>query len=329
MTSFSHPSFRIHSLTDLPLNRDIYVMDEIYLEEWEREWLRLFSDDQKASPYEVGFITPIHIEASNANGADIAWYANTHDRFHRIRTILPASVFRVGALPFQYEKRPTIFVDSAWLKTLHLRSNSIFMMVDVMDMTRALQDGRIKHAMMIGLRDALDTLSDAHPEVSFISFADSLLIKTNWTVGMVNSGVTNTYAPEAIFDLFFELQGLFRRVLGLDIYGVLAQGSNEYYEDPLLHISKSQNHISLNSLGLPFAQINLIESAARRAIRAKEHAAVELYVDEDLFLSLRFAAYDTKKGWPSAAYQPKLAPHEGKYFFGSCADFLGAFAPKL
>tara|TARA_B100001179_G_scaffold6253_1_gene4434 strand:+ start:199 stop:366 length:168 start_codon:yes stop_codon:yes gene_type:complete len=43
MTAFNHPSFQVYGITDLPLNRDIYMMDEIYLHDWEIENIKGFS----------------------------------------------------------------------------------------------------------------------------------------------------------------------------------------------------------------------------------------------------------------------------------------------
>lgn len=110
--------------------------------------------------------------------------------------------------------------------------------------------------------------------------------------------------PESLLILFQRLQALYGAMLGLEIYGVFAQGSNEYYDDPLLHISPSQNHVSLNSLGLPFAQIALIEVTARMAIRNGEHGRAEFYIDGDLFHSLMFKNRARKDSWPSAPTSP-------------------------
>jgi hypothetical protein len=195
-------------------------------------------------------------------------------------------------------------------------------MVDAANMTKALQAGEVSHEKVIDLRSRLDEIAAKYPHVSFISFADSLLLKTNWTAGMVNSPVGYTYSPEAMVALFKELQALYRDALGLEVYGVFAQGSNEYYDDPLLHVSPSGNHISLNSLGLPFAQIQLIEHAARQAIRAKEHGPMEIYMDGDLFHSLKFKRYDEKDRWASAPYKPKMTSEAGRYFYGSTDELL-------
>ncbi|MBU3077824.1 hypothetical protein [Sphingomonas quercus] len=319
---FSSYSFRKFTLDELPLERDTWVMDEAHMVEWETVWLKVIGGDEDASPYKVGCVTPIHIAEVTPAGAEISWYANTADRFHEIKTFLPRDAFVAAALAYEYEKRVSVFVRATWLRALHLRSNSIFAMIDAVDMTHAIKSGAISHEKVIRLRDALDEIAARHPYISFISFADSLLIKTNWTVGMVDTEVKYTYAPEGLFRLFKELQGLYRATLGLEIYGVFAQGSNEYYDDPLLHISEFRNHISLNSLGLPFAQISLIEAAARRAIRAGEHARMEIYMDEDLFHSLRFEDYERKSTWPSGPYKPKMSPEPGRYFYAMCDDLM-------
>jgi len=322
MTHFSSYSFQIFTLDELPLERDIWVMDEAYIGEWETVWLKVIGGDHQASPYEVGYITPIHVAEVTPAGAEISWYANTHDRFHEVKTFLPREAFVAAALAYEYEKRVSVFVKGDWLRRLHLRSNSIFAMIDVADMTAAIKSGAISHNKVIALRDALDHVAARYPAISFISFADSLLLKTNWTAGMVETDVGYTYAPESLLGLFQELRTLYRETLGLEIYGVFAQGSNEYYDDPLLHVSATRNHISLNSLGLPFAQISLIEAAARKAIHLGEHPRMEIYLDEDLFHSLLFDNHERKDGWPSAPYKAKLTPEPGRYFHAMCDDLV-------
>lgn len=322
MVTFSNSSFQKFELSEVPLDRDIFMMDEIWMNEWEAEWLKVFRGDDKASPYEVGYITHVHIASLSPVGAEISWYPNTHDRFHEVKTFLPADAFVSCVIAYEYAKRPQLFVKSSWLRKLHIRSNSIFALIDAIDMTKAIQSGTISHENVIRLRGALDTIAVRYPSVSFISFADSLLLKTNWTAGMVNSDTNYTYRPEKMLVLFQELKNLYRETLGLDVYGVFSQGSNEYYDDPLLHISESQNHISLNSLGLPFAQITLIEAAARKAIRDGRHGRKDFYMDEDLFHSLVFRNYERKADWPFAIYKPKLTTQPGKYFYGMAEELM-------
>jgi hypothetical protein len=322
MAPFPSDSFDKFSLDELPLHSDIFVMDETYIEEWGSVWLKSVGGDKRVSPYEVGYITAVRISEVTPAGAEISWFANRLDRFHEMKTFLPRAAFVTAACAYEYEMRVSVFVKSDWLRKLHLRSNSIFAMIDVADMTAAIKSGAVSHEKLIALRNALDKVSARYPFISFVSFADSLLLKTNWTAGMVDTDIEYTYVPERLIMLFQELQILYRDTLGLEIYGVFAQGSNEYYDDPLLHISTSNNHISLNSLGLPFAQIGQIEAAARKAIHDGKHSRMEIYLDKDLFNSLAFKNYELKKTWPSALYDAKLTSEPGRYFYAMCNNLI-------
>lgn len=241
-----------------------------------------------------------------------------------MKTTLPRDAFVVCVIAWAYEKRETIFVKSHWLRAIHLRSNSVFAMIDAADMTKEIECGRLSRDKLIDLRDAIDALAANHTDISFISFADSLLLKTNWVVGMVESGVTYTYRPENLIFLFKDIRSIYREILGLDIYGVYAQGSNEYYDDALTHTSPSGNHISLNSLGLPFAQIMLIEHAARDAIRKGMHGRSELYLDKDFFLSLQLEDHSFRDTVPSAPYKPKMTSLMGSYYYLQSDDLIAA-----
>jgi hypothetical protein len=318
--AFTHPCFRIINLDDLPLNRDLYLMDEVWLAEWEAEYIKLAEaegddDDEGGDPHSVGYISRASATAVSSAAAELCWYPNTHDRFHEVKTVIPRTAIVSVVEAWNYDKRPTIFVRSEWLRTLHLRSYSVFAMIDAANMTREITSGRLNRGKLVELRDRIDDVAAHHPDISFISFADSILIKTNWFVGMVGSGVKYSYEPEKLLMIFAELQAVYRAVLDLEIYCVLAQGSNEFYDDALTHTSPSGNHISLNSLGLPFAQIMLIENAARKAIGAGEHGPHELYMDDDFFYSLRFENYDARELVKSGIYKQKMSSAPGRYFF--------------
>jgi hypothetical protein len=335
MSVFSSGLFDAYGPEDLPTDQDIVLMDERYLLEWEQAWLMsdaLDADedgDASVSPYEVGYVMPASVIRRLSHGLEISWYPNTHERFHELKILLPLAEIVQCVEVHKYDGKPTVFVKGDWLEMVHLRSNSLFAMIDVVAMGDELQNGRLATSKLIDLRDRLDALAAKHPDISFISFADSLLLKTNWTVGMFDKG-SYDYAPEKLIDLFAEIRGVFRDAIGLEVYGVFASGSNEYYDDALLHISPSHNHICLNSLGLPFAQIMLIDDAARRAIRNGVHGPHDLYMDGDFFRSLAIADYARKRRVPRAAYKPKLSCAEGEYFYSDydgLAELISATAP--
>ena len=322
MELFPSESFQIFKLDELPLRRDTWIMDEADLPEWRSVWLESMEGSETASPYEVGRITRIHVAEITDAGAEISWYANTHDRFHEVKCVLPKEAFVTAACAYRYERRVSVFVKTDWLRKLHLQNNSIFAMIDVANMTKAIKSGKIKHENLIALRNSLDEISGRYPLVAFISFADSLLIKTNWTSGMIDTEVGYTYCPENLIILFKELQKIYQATLGVKIYGVFAQGANEYYDGPILNFSDTRNHISLNSLGLPFAQLLNIDCAARKAISDGAHPPAEIYMDEDFFHSLRFEQHSCKENWPRAFYAAKLTPNRCEYFLATCEDLM-------
>ena len=186
----------------------------------------------------------------------------------------------------------------------------------------ALREGQITKSKLVSLRARIDKIAKAYPSISFISFADSLILKSNWTFGHFQSEVEYTYQPEMLLEVFVEIRRAYREVLGLKVYGVFAQGSNEYYDEPLLHISETQNHICLNSLGVPFAQLLAIENTARKYIRSNNHAPSELYMDSLYYHSLQFEYPFDKWETPRAPYEFMGAADGYEYFMSSVDEIM-------
>ncbi|MFZ5761765.1 MAG: hypothetical protein ACOY8P_02415, partial [Thermodesulfobacteriota bacterium] len=172
------------------------------------------------------------------------------------------------------------------------------------------------------LRDQIDEIADAVPEVAFVSFADSLLLKANWFVGQHDSAVSYSYEPETLIRIFPQIATAYRDVLDMSIYAVITQGVNEYADPSLIHCSSAGNHISLNSLGLPFAQLLAIDEAARGAIRSGHHDRYELYVDDLFFHSLRFRYGFDKHAQLNSSYRAPLSNSPGKYYCTSVDTIL-------
>jgi len=312
LTLFDHELFDNYDFESVPLNRDIYVVDEVYLEEYEQAMLTFFG----GADYEyVGYVSFFAANKINASTIELSWYPNTYDRFHEVSVSLPRDQFITCVGCWQYDEKPRIFVKSGWLEQIHLRSYSIFAMVDAIGVKKALEEGPLTRQRLIELRGQIDCLAKEYPDISFISFADSLLLKSNWTVGHHKSDVSYSYKPEIFVRLAHELNDIYQSTLGLQAYAVIAQGSNEYYDDNLLHISESGNHISLNSLGIPFAQIMEIEAAARSSIKNGIHPPSDLYMDEKYFRSLRFKFEFQKSSQPKCTYQSKMIGTISQYYY--------------
>jgi hypothetical protein len=311
--------FDNYEFDDIPLNRDIYIVDDAYLNEYEKSMLRFFDGGE----YEyIGYVSYFAARAIRANSLELSWYANVHDRFHELSIILPREQFVACVGSWQCDEKPRIFVKSGWLEDIYMRTYSVFALVDAADVKKAIENGQVDRSRLIRLRGAIDSLAEVHPDVSFISFGDSILLKSNWSVGYSKRGVLYTYHPELFIHLAREINKIYLEILGLSTYAVIAQGSNEFYDDPLLHISKTTNHISLNSLGIPFAQLVEIEATARKAIRAGAHPRSELYLDEQYYHSLRFRFGFNKHEMPSSQYQTKMMASPTKYFYLTIDDVV-------
>ncbi len=314
---FEHNNFDKYSFEEIPLNCDIYIVDECYMHDYEQMMLESFDGAEYKS---IGYVSYVAARKVNDNSLELSWYANVHDRFHEVSITLPKDRFVACVGIRDCDDKPKIFVNSDWLENIYLRSYSVFCMIDAIGVKSELENGGITRDKLVKLRDDLDTLAEKYPDISFISFADSLLLKSNWSVGHFKSDVSYTYEPEIFISVAEEVNDVYMRNLGLETYAIIAQGSNEYYDDSLLHISKKQNHISLNSLGAPFAQLMEIEHNVRKCIRSKEHPASELYLEEQYYHSLRFEYGFEKNKKPSSEYDTKIKGSPCRYFYSTRID---------
>jgi hypothetical protein len=221
-----------------------------------------------------------------------------------------------------YDEKPHIFVKGEWLTALHLRPYSAFALIDAIGVRNALTTGLLTGSKLISLRDRIDEIADATPGVAFVSFADSLLLKANWFVGQYDSDVSYSYEPESLIRIFPQVAAVYREILGMSVYATITQGVNEYADAALIHRSSAGAHISLNSLGLPFAQLLAIDEAARGAIRAGRHGRYDLYVDDLYFHSLRFKYGFDKHAQPSSSYVAPMSTSPGKYYCTSADAIL-------
>ena len=316
---FEHPIFEKYSMEEIPLNTDLYLRDEIFIEEFESSLIKV----ENGGEWEpVGYVSNIAARRINSSSIELSWFPNIFDRFHELTIVLPRDQIVACVGCSNQDEDVSIFVKSEWLKNLYLKTHSVFGLIDVIGIKDALNEGRLTREKLLILRSGIDGLAQQFSDVSFISFADSLLLKRNWTVGHFQHKTRYTYNPEIFLHLFQKIKELYRSVLGLNIYGVFTQGSNEYYSDHLLHISESKNHVCLNSLGAPFAELKAIEEAARRAIRDKVHAPFEIYMDKHYFNSLKLKYEFKKEKCKKHFYQTIMHKTSAAYFCISCDEII-------
>jgi len=319
---FEHTLFDIYSLTEVPCNRDLYLMDEKWLKGYEASMLGTFEGNSSDEP--TGYISYVAVRHADEYGLDLSWYPNAlGDRFHEVRLWLPKSQFITCVGCEQYDEKPHIFVKSGWFNDLYRRPFSTFALVDAIGVKDALRRERFDKEALADLRAGIDRIASQHSDVFFLSFADSLILKSNWTVGAFDNDVPYTYEPEKVLRVIPEIAGTYKSVLGINIYAVATQGANEYYDKTLQHISSEGNHVCMNSMGLPFAQMFAIERAVKNAIANDLHKPTELYLDSRLFNSLRFEYGFKKSDHPKFPYSSPISEIDNYYLATDLATVLG------
>jgi hypothetical protein len=96
----------------------------------------------------------------------------------------------------RYDDTLRVFVRSGWFRNLYLRAHSIFALVDTIGVKDALRRNSLTREKLVLLRDRIDVVARAYPTISFISFADSLLLKSNWSAGLHDSQSCSLWCHE-------------------------------------------------------------------------------------------------------------------------------------
>lgn len=313
-----HDAIETFGFDGIPLNRDVFVRPESALDRYVCGLRAALDRTGEVEGDSVVFAAARGIEAGVMH---LSWYPNVYDRFHEVRVRLPRSAFVTGIDCWVLDVKPSLFVKDHWLQDLYRRSYSLFAMVDAIGVKRALFSDQLTPERLLDLQQGLDALAATYPEMMFVSFADSLLIKANW-FPLKHEEERGKYSPERLIVLLEQIQGLFKSVLALDTYAVVAQGANEYRE--LVHVSEVGNHLSLNSLGLPFAQIQSIDQAVREALRQNKHAPAQVYLEESVLRSLQLRFGFDKASLVRGSYSAPLASGPASYVLSSRAELLGA-----
>jgi hypothetical protein len=317
---FEAEFFDHYTPDSVPLNRDVYLRDESFMAEYEASMIEGVSTQNFRH---VGWVAFAAVRGVTPTSLDVSIFINFHDRVHELVVSLPRDqiVACVGA--WRWDENPSIFVKSGWIEAIYRRTHCVFGMIDAIDVRKALESGESKFRDLLPrLREGIDVVAARHPKVLFLSFADSVILKSHWQAGFMGERKGELYDPEAFLEVFRDVRVVFRDVLGLGVYGVITQGMNEYGDASLSHVSATGNHLCVNSLGAPFADLLSIDAEARAAIRAKCHAPHELYLDELFFSSLRIKDHEAKRLRPRHAYVTALRRTSATYVCADCDELV-------
>ena len=173
---FEHEKFDKYAFENVPLNRDIYLMDEKWMSKYEASLLEVFAGN--GADYEpVGYISYACARKIVPEGIELSWHPNINDRFHEVAIWLPKNAYVTCVGSWQCDEKPHVFVKGDWLNHLHLRSYTIFALIDAVGVKAAIRSNVLTRNRLVRLRDRIDDMARRYSDVWFISFADSLLLK--------------------------------------------------------------------------------------------------------------------------------------------------------
>lgn len=314
---FANPDFE-HYSPDALHNYELLLQDEVYIKEYKRS----ITDQNNGGEWkEVGYINFVAVKRVTPKIIELSFFPIRSDRRLELPIVLPRDQIVTCVRAWQWDEKPTLFVKSNWLEKTLSRFNCVFGLIDASEVKNKLETGVAINEQLPKLRSGLDAIAARYPQISFVSFADNVLLKSNWSLD-----VKHSYNPEALLYLFTEIRTLFKESLGLAVYGVFTQGSNEYYTDASMHVSETKNHVCLNSLGASFADLWTIEAAACRAYKENPHSD-DLYLDELYFNSLRLDSNfkETILDWNS--YTKRISKASAWYARVSCDEVLKNLKP--
>ena len=104
---FDHKLFITYPFEDVPLNRDVFLMDEQWLDQYETAMVALFNGSEYDN---VGYISYAAIRRIEEFALELSWYPNIYDRFHEVTVRLPRDQFITCVDCWQYDEKPHVFV---------------------------------------------------------------------------------------------------------------------------------------------------------------------------------------------------------------------------
>lgn len=275
---------------DIPTGEDVCVIGDSHLAAIHREWSRYLAEPDGTAPDHPNMFLDYRVcavESVKESCCEINICINQNSRYHPAVRTLPRSQFVTGIRFRQYGKRDYLVVAQEWFDDIEAGRLSLYALVDAVDMRMLLErQGRITKEQLGTFRAGIDTLATAHPDHAFLAFADSVILKTNWSASY--DDYDKSYRPEHFLAIANSVAHVFKTAFGLNAYVIATQGFNHLVEDPLMQVSENQNHVFFGSLATPFAELFDIDAAVRRAIRHQSHEPADLYVSHALFLTLNF-----------------------------------------
>ncbi len=291
---------KTYSFDQLPTDRDCFVIPEAEYKVLVAEWCRYYDEPDGqvvAHPNERLSYRWCALKKVGGASYDVNVCITRSHRFHGVLRRLAHKDF-VACLYFrEYSKRPYIVVSDDWISQIEKNHSSIFAMIDTIGMREFLaNEGKVSKERYFLLSEKVDQIADSNKDCVFLSFADSVLIKTNWEAA--DEKYIETYQPERFIGIVNLIQFAILEALSLKSYAVVSQGVNYIESSDLVRPSGVVNHFSIPSISGPFAEIFAIDDTVRKNIKNGTHNPKSLYLSEALVLSLK-----TKNGTANGKFE--------------------------
>lgn len=310
---------KFYKYEEIPTNRDIFIISGFQLKEFEKQWQYYFAGEniELVHPnnfinYKVGYIQKVF-----NNSLEINIGLNTSIRFHGASRILPSSKV-IACVEFtSIGDKPYLIVDGEWFEENEKAIFSSYALIDASGMRNLLEQiGTINETQINNFKNMINHIASEYKEYFFLTYADSVIIKSNWTPK--EKDYDKTYQPETLLNVIKKIFTSFKSAFDLDAYAIITQGANQVMGNSNFEISLQKNHIFFSSLGAHFAELFEIDSVVRKNIKKEIHSRKNLYLSNSFFFTLRFRKYEQ---------QSKLKESIINYFSDKQVSFEHAYLP--
>lgn len=205
------------------------------------------------------------------------------NRYHEITCVLPRDIFVKCVDVPAYDGHPFVFVKHSWFVQFVESQFCCYGLIDQIGFkTESCENSNLKDYLS-RRRSCLEEVAKNHPNILFILWSDSILIKLPWSLSEYKEG----YNPEVLVSIFKEIRNEFQNIMGFDSYAVFVMGKNDSPDTKLFYMNETSNLFDLHCNGSAFADLFLIDSAIKRNIKNSEHYGFNIYIDEDFLLSMK------------------------------------------
>ena len=285
-----------YGTSDIPLNKDSFLLSDQWVDKIEQQWTEFLSpkyDHQKwIHPNGLMDYVPCHISSVSESHFNITLLLDRSSRFHTISKTLPARFFRTAFKVFTSEKRPYIIVDQNWFNNLKNSVYSAYVLIDFIGIRNLLNEyGEFPYDTLNSIKTIIDKYSNQHKDLTFLTCADNIIIKSGWEFGSENS----KYQPEKLIITVNQLMKEIKKETLINSYAIMTQGANYVDEKNLIHSATPKNHFFMSSISVPFIEAFEIDFDIRKRIKNKEIDKMPFYIEHSFYISTKRKNYSSEE----------------------------------